>query len=66
MRAKLTLVLFVFLLTIPLRADPPELVRVIRNVRALDGGQSYGSVGAAVNVIGMSTVSGVDPGWQME
>ena len=66
MTAKWTALFLGCCLIRPMSADPPELVRVVRNVLHTDRGQQYAAAGATVNVLGMSTVSGVDPGWQME
>jgi hypothetical protein len=49
-----------------LRADPPVLLRVIRNAPAARSGQIYADVGAAVNVLGMRAVAGLDEIWLME
>ena len=49
-----------------LRADPPLLLRVIRNAPAAGPGQLYAGAGAAVNVLGMRVVAGVGETWLME
>jgi hypothetical protein len=63
---KRTAAVLICWMTAPVWADPPEIVRVIRNVRSESAGGLYADAGAAVNVLGMSTVSGIDPGWQVE
>jgi hypothetical protein len=47
-------------------ADPPELLRMIRNARDAESRQIYATAGAAVNVLGMRAVSGLDEAWLME
>ena len=47
-------------------ADPPELLRVIRNVQEAEPGRCYANARVAVNVLGMRAVSGLDETWLME
>jgi hypothetical protein len=47
-------------------ADPPELLRVIRNVHDVEPGRSYTDARTAVNVLGMRAVSGLDDAWLIE
>jgi hypothetical protein len=47
-------------------ADPPELLRVIRNVQDVEPSRSYADARIAVNVLGMRAVSGLDEAWLME
>jgi len=47
-------------------ADPPELLRIIRNAPAAESSQIYATAGTAVNVLGMRAISGLDEAWLME
>jgi hypothetical protein len=47
-------------------ADPPELLRVIRNVQDAQTTHAYADARAAVDVLGMRVVSGLDEAWLME
>jgi hypothetical protein len=47
-------------------ADPPVLLRVIRNVQDVDPSRTYANARTAVNVLGMRAVSGLDEAWLME
>ena len=47
-------------------ADPPVLLRVIRNVQDVDPSRTYADARTAVNVLGMRAVSGLDEAWLME
>ena len=52
--------------TTQLLADPPELLRVIRNVHDVEPSRPYADAKTAVNVLGMRAVSGPDEAWLME
>ena len=47
-------------------ADPPVLLRVIRNVQDVDSSRTYTDARTAVNVLGMRAVSSLDEAWLME
>jgi hypothetical protein len=47
-------------------ADPPMLLRVIRNVPGAESSRAYAQAGIAVNVLGMRAASGPDEPWLME
>jgi hypothetical protein len=47
-------------------ADPPVLLRIIRNARDTGSRQIYAKAATAVNVLGMRTVSGLDVAWLIE
>lgn len=47
-------------------ADPPTLLRVVRNVQDVESNRAYADASAAVNVLGMRAVSGLDEAWLME
>ena len=47
-------------------ADPPELLRVVRNVQDSEPSRCYADARIAVNVLGMRAVSGLDETWLME
>jgi hypothetical protein len=47
-------------------ADPPVLLRVIRNVQDVDASRTYADARTAVNVLGMRAVSGLDEAWLIE
>jgi hypothetical protein len=47
-------------------ADPPELLRVIRNVQDVEPGRWYADAKIGVNVLGMRAVAGLDETWLME
>jgi hypothetical protein len=47
-------------------ADPPVLLRIVRNARDAESRQIYARAGTAVDVLGMRAVSGLDEAWLME
>jgi hypothetical protein len=47
-------------------ADPPVLLRVIRNVQDVEPSRTYADARTALNVLGMRAVSGLDEAWLME
>ena len=47
-------------------ADPPELLRVVRNVQDSEPSRCYADARIAVNVLGLRAVSGLDETWLME
>ena len=47
-------------------ADPPELLRVIRNVQDVEPSRCYADAKIAVNVLGMRAITGLDETWLME
>jgi hypothetical protein len=48
-------------------ADPPVLLRVIRNVQSLESiRRTYADARTTINVLGMRVVSGLDEAWLME
>jgi hypothetical protein len=47
-------------------AEPPSLLRLVRNVQSANAIQSYVDSRAAVNVLGMRAVSGPDEAWLIE
>lgn len=66
MTTKLILLILVCWSSAQLWADPPELLRVIRNVHDLEPSRPYADAKTAVNVLGMRAVSGPDEAWLME
>jgi len=66
MTTKLILLILGCWPTTPLLADPPELLRVIRNVHDAEPSRPYADSRTAVNVLGMRVVSGPDEAWLME
>jgi len=47
-------------------ADPPVLLRIVRNARDTESRQIYATAGTAVNVLGMRAISDLDEAWLME
>jgi hypothetical protein len=47
-------------------ADPPMLLRVIRNAQDVEPRRTYADARTAVNVLGMRTISGLNDAWVME
>src|SRR5215471_6977333 len=47
-------------------ADPPELLRFIRNIHDAEPSRSYADARTEVNVLGMRAASGLDEVWLME
>jgi hypothetical protein len=66
MTTKLILLILVCWPSAQLWADPPELLRVIRNVHDVEPSRPYADAKTAVNVLGMRAASGPDEAWLME
>lgn len=66
MTTKVIALILVYWPIAQLWADPPELLRVIRNVQDAELSRSYVNARIAVNVLGMRAVSGLDETWLIE
>src|SRR5260370_35735766 len=66
MTTKLILVILGCWAIVQVWADPPVLLRVIRNVQDVDPSRTYADARTAVNVLGMRAVSGLDDAWLVE